>query len=187
MFVKEKPFPYRRVVVIGSTGAGKSTLAERLSTQFGLKFIELDALHWEPGWRPAQLTDLRERVQESIQAEAWSVAGNYSAVRDLIWPNAEALIWLDYRFGRVFWQLSRRTFRRWWNQELLWGTNREPFWVHFKFWSDESLYRWLFKTHWRRKRETLQLLAQDAYRHLQLIRLTSPTETKEWLSQFQPK
>jgi hypothetical protein len=81
----------------------------------------------------------------------------------------------------VLWQLTRRTFKRWWTQELLWGTNREPLWVHFKLWSTDSLYHWLFKTYWRRKREYPMLLSLPEYQHLKLIRFTHPHETKVWL------
>ena len=40
-------FPYQRVVVVGVTSAGKSTLAESLAKRFELNYIELDALHWQ--------------------------------------------------------------------------------------------------------------------------------------------
>lgn len=173
--------PYKRLVVIGTTSSGKSTLAERIARLLDLTFIELDALHWEPGWREAPLAIFRLRVSQALQAPAWIVAGNYHVVRDLVWPMAEAVIWLDYPFWTVFKQLTQRTFRRWWTQELLWGTNREPFWVHFKLWSDESLYHWLFKTYWRRKREVPALLAQPEHRHLKLIHFKHPPEAEEWL------
>lgn len=175
-------FPYRRIVVIGTTSSGKSTLAERLSARLGLDFIELDALHWEPNWKEADEEVFRARVVATTQAEGWVVAGNYHRVRDAIWPRAEALVWLDYSLWTIFWQLTRRTFRRWWRRELLWGTNRENLWMHFKLWSDESLYHWLFKTYWRRKRETPMLLAQPENAHLHLIHLHSPKETEDWLN-----
>jgi adenylate kinase family enzyme len=174
-------FPYKRLVVVGVTSSGKSTLAERLAKRFDLKYVELDALHWQPGWQSATLEVFRARVQTATQAEQWIVAGNYHVVRDLIWPKAEAVIWLDYPLLTVLWQLTRRTFRRWWTQELLWGTNRERLWAHFKFWSDESLYHWLFKTYWRRKREIPLVLSQPAHRHLKLVRLRHPKKTEEWL------
>ncbi|MFN8405143.1 MAG: hypothetical protein U0V48_16565 [Anaerolineales bacterium] len=66
----------------------------------------------------------RERVRAATQAERWIVAGNYSVVRDLVWTRAEAVIWLDYPFLLVLNQLTRRTFNRWWTQELLWGKPR---------------------------------------------------------------
>jgi len=176
------PFPYKHIVIIGSTSSGKSTLAERLAKRFDLSYIDLDALHWEPNWTEAPLEEFRKRVESAIHAPAWAVAGNYHIVRDLIWPRAEAIIWLDYSLPRIFWQLTRRTFTRWWKQELLWGTNRENLWTHFKLWSDESLYHWLFKTYWRRKREYPLLLSQPEYSHLELMHFKNPKETDEWVN-----
>jgi adenylate kinase family enzyme len=174
-------FPYNRVVVIGVTSSGKSTLAETLARRFDMDFVELDALHWEPNWQEAPLEVFRARVEKAVQAGKWCVAGNYHIVRDLIWPNAEAVIWLDYPFMTVLWQLTRRTFKRWWTQEVLWGTNIEPFSVHFKLWSPDSLYHWLFKTYWRRKREIPLLFSQPEYQHLRVIRFKHPGETERWL------
>ena len=152
-------FPYHRIVVIGATSSGKSTLAERLARRLDLNFIELDALHWEPDWQEAPLEVFRARLEKEMQCEKWIVAGNYHIVRDLIWPKAEAVIWLDYPFLLILKQLTRRTFKRWWTKELLWGTNRESLWNHLKLWSKDSLFHWLFRTYWRRKREFPMLLS----------------------------
>jgi adenylate kinase family enzyme len=176
--------PYNRIVVIGTTSSGKSTLAERIAERFNMNFIELDALHWEPNWVETPLDVFRERVETATQAEAWIVAGNYHVIRDLVWTKAEVIIWLDYPFFIILWQLTRRTFQRWWTQELLWGKNIEPFWVHFKLWSQESLFHWLFKTYWRRKRETPQLLSLPEHRHLKLIHFKHPREADEWLERL---
>lgn len=177
-------FPYKRAIVIGVTSSGKSTLAQQLAKRFDLNYIELDALHWEPNWQEAPLDIFRARVEKATQAERWIVAGNYSIARDLIWPKAEAVVWLDYPLSIILWQLTRRTFKRWWTQELLWGTNRERLWTHFKLWSDESLYYWLFKTYWRRKGEYPKLLSQSEHQHLKLIRFKHPKETMAWIERL---
>ena len=177
-------FPYKRVVVVGVTSSGKSTLAETLAKRFGMDYIELDALNWEPNWQSAPLEVFRARVEKATRAARWVVAGNYRSARDLIWPKAELVIWLDYPLLIVLGQLTRRNFKRWWTQELLWGTNREPLWTHFKLWSKESLYHWLFKTYWRRKREYPELLCQPEHQHLKLIRFMHPRETAEWLQRL---
>jgi adenylate kinase family enzyme len=44
----------KRVIVIGNSGSGKSTVGEQLAERMGRPFIELDALHWEPGWKMAE-------------------------------------------------------------------------------------------------------------------------------------
>ena len=177
-------FPYKRVVVVGVTGSGKSTLAEELAKRLDMKYIELDALYWEPNWQATPLDVFRARVAEAMQAEKWIIAGNYHVVRDLTWSRAEALIWLDYSLWRVLWQLTRRNFKRWWTQELLWGTNHEPLWGHFKLWSKDSLYNWLFQTYWRRRREYPTLLAQPEHQHLKLLRFENAKQTEEWLAEL---
>ncbi len=177
-------FPYQRMVVVGVTSSGKSTLAKKLAKRFDLDYIELDALNWEPNWQAAPAEVFRVRVQEALQAERWIAAGNYHIVRDLLWPKAEAIIWLDYSLGRVLWQLTRRNLSRWWTQELLWGTNREPLWNHFKLWSKESLYNWLFRSYWRHRREYPLLFAQPQHQHLKVVRFKNPKETQAWLCSF---
>jgi adenylate kinase family enzyme len=178
-------FPYERVVIVGVTSSGKSTLAEMLARRFDIAHVELDALNWEPNWQAAPLEVFRARVEAATNSEKWIVAGNYHVVRDLVWSKAEAIIWLDYPFLTVLWQLTRRNLKRWWTQELLWGTNREPLWTHFKFWSKESLYNWLFQTYWKRKREYPMLLAQPEHRHLKLLRFHHPREMEKWLESLQ--
>lgn len=176
-----EPFNYKRIVVVGTTSSGKSTLANSLADKLGYDFIELDALHWEADWQEAPLEVFRERVETATQAEAWVVAGNYSTARDIVWPKAEAVIWLDYPLPIVFSRLWRRTWQRWWHQEELWNGNRESIWTHFKLWSPESLFHWLFRTYWRRKRDYPMLLSLPEHGHLKLIRFDHPDKTDEWL------
>jgi adenylate kinase family enzyme len=174
-------FPYRKIVVIGTTGSGKSTTAAKLADILGLDFIDLDALHWEPNWVDAPVDVFRARVEAATRSPGWALAGNYSKTRDLVWSRSEAVVWLDYPFWTVFWQLTRRSFARWWNKELLWGTNYESLWTHFKLWSEDSLWHWLVKTYWRRKREYPMLLARPENAHLHLIHMKTPQETRAWL------
>ena len=175
-------FPYHRIVVVGTTSSGKSTLASRLAEKIQAEVIDLDSLHWEPNWVEAPDEIFRERVETALKANAWVVAGNYHVVRNTIWPKAQAIIWLDYPFHIVFWRLLTRTIRRAVTQEELWNGNRETFWAHLKLWSEDSLFNWLFKTYWRRKRETPALLNLPEHKHLKLIHFKHPREAEEWLS-----
>lgn len=173
--------PYKKFVVIGTTGSGKSTLAEQLSVKLGLDFIELDALNWGPNWMPAGDDLLRARVEEATRSTGWVVAGNYSATRPVTWTRADAIIWLDYSLWTIFWRLFRRTFKRVFFQEELWNGNRERLWTQLKLWSDESLFHWLFKTYWRRKREYPQLFAMPEHSHLIVIHLETPEAAQNWI------
>ncbi len=177
-------FPYNRIVVIGTTSSGKSTLAKQLADKFSCDFIELDVLHWEPNWQEAPLQVFRARVEKATQAERWAVAGNYHVVRDLVWPKAEAVIWLDYSLPFIFARLWKRSWRRWRSQEEICNGNRENIWIHFKLWSKESLFHWLFRTYWRRKKEISALVRLPEYQHLKVFHFKSQKETNEWLERL---
>ena len=81
-----------RYVVIGTSGSGKTTLARQIAEQMGIPHIELDALHWEPGWIGATPEVMHQRVEAAIAAPAWALDGNYSRTRDIVWRRATHLI-----------------------------------------------------------------------------------------------
>jgi adenylate kinase family enzyme len=174
-------FAYKKIVVIGTTSSGKSTLAEKIAQKIGGDFIELDALNWGPNWTPAGDELLRARAEEATRSPCWVVAGNYSETRPVTWERAEAIIWLDYPLWVIFWRLLRRTWKRVVYREELWNGNREHLWTQLKLWSDESLFHWLFKTFWRRKREYPQLFALPEHQHLRVFRFQSPSQVRKWL------
>lgn len=172
--------PGQRIIVGGSTGSGKTTLAATLAALFDLKHVELDALHWEPNWTPASPDHFRQRVSEAVAADRWVIDGNYSSVRDLIWSRADTVIWLDYPLRLILWRLFWRTTSRLLKRELLWGTNRERFLT--TFFTRDSLFWWAVTTYRRRRRQYLDLFARLEYAHLTRIHLRSPRETQQWLA-----
>ena len=172
---------FRRIVVIGATGVGKSTLARALAEGLDVPFVELDALFWGPKWTPPPPEDFRARVAAATASPAWVVAGNYHAVRDLLWPRADTLIWLDYPLPLALARLTARTLRRGITRERLWNDNRENLWEHARVWSEHSLFHWLFTTYWRYRREFPALFREPAHAHLRVVHLRSSRATRAWL------
>lgn len=169
----------QRIVVVGTTGCGKTTLAQQVGAKLGLPHTELDALNWGPNWTAAPRELFRERAAQVTDAESWIVDGNYSPVRDIVWGRAETLLWLDYSLPLILWRLTKRSLRRIFAQEELWGVNRESF--RAQFLSRDSLYLWALKSHSRRRREYPDLFAQPAYAHLSILTFPSPRATQRWL------
>lgn len=183
MIRKSIPKPGRRIAVIGVTGSGKTTMAASLANTLGLIHVELDALHWETGWREAPLPIFRARVEQALLAPGWVTDGNYFKVRDIIWSQADTVVWLDYAFLTCLWRLTRRSVRRAAMREELWNNNVESW--RGLFLSKDSLFLWLFKTHPQRKREYPRLLALPENAHLTLIHLHSPLQATAWLASLQ--
>src|SRR5690349_14236388 len=86
----------QRIMIVGTTGSGKTTLACQLAKRLALSQVDLDALYWNPQWTPAPPEVFRERVSTALSGDRWVVDGNYQQVRDLIWQRADTFIWLDY-------------------------------------------------------------------------------------------
>ncbi len=170
----------RRVVVVGTTGSGKSTVADRLAGRTGLRVIELDALFWGRDWQPAPVELFRHRVERETVGDGWIVVGNYGQVRDLVWQPADTLIWLDLPLSLVMWRLLRRTIRHIATKEELWGTsNRES--LRGAFFSRDSILLWALKTH-HRNRERFALECGFLAREKKVVRLKSAREVERFLA-----
>ena len=173
-----------RVAVVGTSGSGKTTFAGALAARLGCCHVELDALHWEPSWKMAELEVFRQRVAEATAGHAWVTDGSYSKVRDLVWGRADTLVWLDYPLALVLARLFRRTARRLFTREELWGGNRERLRDHL---GRESLFLWAVQQHGRNRRRYPEALADPADTHLRLVRHRSPREAASWLAALEPR
>jgi len=175
---------HNRISVVGTSGSGKTTVAAEIAKRLNIRHVELDALHWKPGWTEASLDEFRRQVDETTSEESWVVDGNYSKVRDIVWGKAETVVWLDLSFGVVFWRVLRRTISRIMTGEELWSGNRECLGALI---GPDSMPLWVLKTFWRRKKEYPELLRSPDYSHLLMIRLTSSREIREWLDSLSPE
>ena len=111
------PEELSRVVVIGTSGAGKTTFARELSSILGCPHVELDALYWGANWTEVADDVFRGRVQAATAGNRWVVDGDYARATDLVWPKSTAVIWLNLGFARVFSRAVKRTFRRIYTRE----------------------------------------------------------------------
>lgn len=169
----------RHVHVIGTSGSGKTTLARVLARRMGVPHVELDARHWEPNWTMAQRETLRERVSQALTSDGWTVDGNYSAVRDIIWSRADTVVWLDYSLPVVLSRVVSRTARRIVFRVELWNGNRERLSALF---TRDSIIWWALSSYHRRRREYPALFQRPEYAHLRVIHLRSPREARAWLT-----
>jgi len=169
----------QRIVVVGTTCAGKTTMAHNLSQRLGIPHVEMDALHWGPNWTLPTVEAFRESISAALTGNAWAADGNYSKVRDIVWSRADTVVWLDYPFPIIFARLLKRTFSRVITQEELWNGNRES-WRGMLL-SRDSLILWAIKTHGKRRKKFLHAFADPTYAHLAVIRLHTPRKAQRWL------
>lgn len=165
----------QRVLIAGSTGAGKSTLAAELSRRRQLPYTELDSLFHGPGWvpRPQFLDDVRA----VISGDRWVSEWQYEDARPLLLARADTLVWLDYPHRTVMHRVLRRSLRRALLRERTFNGNTED----FRAWlNPEHPIRWAWSNpEFARVRV---LAAIEERPDLTVVRLGSPAEARRWLA-----
>ena len=169
----------RRILVLGRTGSGKTTLARELARELGVPHIELDALYFGPQFSTAPLSVLRERVSAAVSADRWVTDGNKSAVRDLVWPRADTVIWLDYPLRVSLWRLGRRAL---WRASAIRAetagevaSSRRT-----QVMSAAKGVLTALRSHRGQRRTYPRMFAEEHNRHLTVLRLKSPRATRRW-------
>ena len=169
-----------RVLVVGTSGAGKSTFARDLAARMQARHIELDALHWGPTWtpRPGFVDDVRD----AAAGDHWVCDGNYSAARSALWPRATHVVWLNFPRRVVWWRVFWRTMARGVLRQPLWAGNRES--LRMALLSKDSILWWSLTT-FGKNRSQYEAMARDAqWRHLQWRELRHPREAESAMAQL---
>jgi adenylate kinase family enzyme len=109
----------KRVVILGRGGAGKSTVAVKLSKLADAPVIELDKHFWQPGLVPTPPDEWKKIQQTLISEDKWIIDGDLGKY-DILEPRlkaADTVIVLDFSFIRCFMQARKRSSERfdfWW-------------------------------------------------------------------------
>ena len=101
----------RRVVVLGSSGAGKSTVAAALAQRTGLPLVHLDEHFWQPGWRMPAEQPWRQAQRRLVSAPTWVLDGNYSSTYDERLPLADTGVVVEAARWRCLLRVLRRTWQ----------------------------------------------------------------------------
>jgi adenylate kinase family enzyme len=174
-----------RVIVVGTSCCGKTVFARRLAHALGSPHIELDALYWGPDWIPKPEAEFRRLTEVATATPRWVVDGNYGVVRDLLWPRATSVVWLNYRFPTVLGRALRRTIRRAVSRERLFSGNRESFTRSFL--SRDSILVWVLSTHGRRRRCYEALRTTRQFPRIHWLEFRRPREAEAFLEAVRPE
>lgn len=168
-----------RCVVVGTSGAGKSSFAAALAARLGCRHHELDELFWGPDWTPKPTPEFVRLAAEAARGECWVIDGNFSITREVVWSRATHIVWLDYGRATVMWRILCRTLARVASGRPLWHGNRERW--RKAFFSRESIIVWSATTFDKNRRRYGELMRSGPHAHLQWERFGTPREAARYL------
>lgn len=99
----------KRVLVIGSGGAGKSTFSRRLSELTKIEVIHLDKLYWKPNWTETSKDEWRKKIEILTKKDSWIMDGNYSGTLEMRLAACDTVIFLDLPRTLCVWRVLKRS------------------------------------------------------------------------------
>ena len=165
----------RRILVIGNSGGGKSTLARRLGEKLGLPVIHLDVLFWKPGWVESDRDDYLTRVMAALAVPVWICDGQFTSSFHLRMPMADTIVWIDQPRAlcliRAIWRAV--TYRGGGRPDMAEGCQEK---IDLEFYR----YIWTFN---REKAPELEAALTTHGAHARIFRLKSDREIARFLAQ----
>ncbi|PZS32542.1 MAG: adenylate kinase [Pseudonocardiales bacterium] len=172
--------------MVGNSGSGKTTLARALADLLRAPCLELDGVFHQPNWTPLPAEEFRARVATIVAGPRWVIDGNYSAVREVVWPRADTIVWLDLPRAQVISQVVRRTVRRGLRHQELWNGNREDLRNVLRRDRDVNIVLWSWTNHTGYRQRMTAASTDPAHAHLDFVRLRSRRQSRAWLDTASP-
>ncbi|UFU00316.1 DNA topology modulation protein [Radiobacillus kanasensis] len=166
----------RKIMIIGSGGAGKSTLAKQLGNLLHIPVYHLDSLFWKPGWQVAERQEWIEKQLKLMEQESWILDGNYGATMEVRLQAADTVIFLDYSTIRCLYGIVKRRIQ-------YHGRTRPDMGEGCPEKLDLEFIRWVARFKKDKSPTIKERLKQSS--EINIIRLTGPKQTKHFLQELQ--
>jgi len=86
---------YKRIIILGGSCSGKSTLANKISLDIGTPVYHLDAFFLDSNWNKKNLNELLEISNKILLKEEGVIDGNYTEVLSERIKWADLIIFID--------------------------------------------------------------------------------------------
>lgn len=166
----------KKIAIIGSGGAGKSTFARQLYEKLSIDVFHLDALLWKPNWVESSKDEQILIQKQLVEKDSWIIDGNYGGTLDIRLNAADTIIFLDiHRIICTYRALKRiRQYRNKTRADMAIGCDE-------KF--DIDFFKWIWSYPNTGKPAVLNLL-HGIYKEKQVIILRSPKEVRAFLERL---
>ncbi|MDD6156303.1 MAG: adenylate kinase [Lachnospiraceae bacterium] len=86
----------KKVIVIGSPGAGKSCFSRELSSIANLPLFHMDNIYWHADRTHISHDELVQELNKIMANDLWIIDGNYISTMELRIKEADTIFYLDF-------------------------------------------------------------------------------------------
>ncbi len=166
----------KRILIIGSGGAGKSTLARRLSEITKIEVIHLDKLYWQPNWVEPPKDEWQKTVEEIIKKDSWIMDGNFSGTLETRLQACDTVIFLDFPPIVCLFRVLKRRLR-------YQNTNRPDMAAGCNEKVDLKFLGWVWNYR-KRNQMKIERFLKDFESNISVFRLISNNDVENFFSEF---
>lgn len=158
----------KKIIVIGSPGAGKSTFARKVRDVTGIQLYYLDILWHKPDQTNISKEEFDLRLKEIMKKESWILDGNYQRTLELRLRECDTVFLMDFPLDVCLLGAMSRI-----------GKKREDLpWVESEF--DEEFQQWIIDFSKSQLPEIYKLL--EKYRdNKDIVIFKSRKEADDWV------
>lgn len=98
-----------RILVIGCSGGGKSTLSQTICKRLNLPYVSMDRdFYWLPGWIKRPKAEERMLIASQVAEQRWLMDGSGHSSFDLRLPRTDLILWVRVPRWLCLWSAVTR-------------------------------------------------------------------------------
>ena len=168
---------YNKIILVGSSGSGKSWFAKRIAELTNYPLYHLDVEFWQPNWVMPPKEWRIARQQEMIIGEQWIIEGNYNSTMELRYVAADLVIFMDINRWVCMWAAARRTGKK--RSDLPeYLEESSPFSKEFL-----AFCKWIWQYPKDGRKTVMDLYGK--YPNTAFLQVQSRREVRKWLSKWE--
>lgn len=103
---------FKRIILVGCMGSGKSWLSKRIAQITDYPLYHLDIEQWRPDWVKLSKGEQISRQKEIISGESWIIDGTWGGTMELRYAAADLIIYLEMNRFLCMWRSAKRVGKK---------------------------------------------------------------------------
>lgn len=160
----------KKIIVVGSGGAGKSTFARRLGDALNIEVIHLDQIYWKPNWVTMPKDEWSKILEGLLASDSWVMDGNFGGTREMRMAASDTIIFLDIPRRICLYRILKRAV-------VYYGRTRPDMAEGCREKFDPEFVEWVWNYPNRSKRSLLEQIEKFADKKIVILRSTNEIES----------